>query len=211
MVNVTAEFVRDRKTFLGNKIVLVPEPVDKGNGPRKFWFDEKGGYVALKAGSPGVSEADKSTVNAYWLSWDSTDIKVLDLGAGGDFFFTSHMTGCIFKVLTASAKTPKVAHIPGTMNTSVQLGKEADILAKVPEGDRGASKVLSIADGERHKYRGQSSKAKPGSAFVYGYKDTDGNWSFEAQIVKANLADEFVFKMSLKSSVPKIAPLYEIK
>ena len=217
MTNVTSQFIGDRRTFLNTKIVLVGEPVDKSNGPRKFWFDDKGSYATLKAGSPGASEDDKTTVNAYWLSWDPGRVAPLDVGGGADYFFTSHMTGCIFKVLTASATAPKVAHIPGTMNRSVQLVQEQEIVATIPEVDRAIPKVLSIQGSDQHKYRGQSGrdkhgKPKAGSAFVYGCKDGSGNWTFEAQIVKANLADEFTFKNEVRvNGVPRIANLFEFK
>ncbi len=218
MANVTSEFTSDRKKFLGSKIVLVPDPRDKSNGPRSFWFDESNGYVKLKAGSPASDAADKTTVSAYWLPWETSAIAVLDLAGGADYFFTSEMTGCIFKVLTSSSKTPKVAHIPGTMLPSKQVQGEKELLKNVPEGERATGKgnVLSIAGSETHGYSGQGAKDKdgnisPGSAFVFGFKDADGNWKFQAQIVKANLADENVFKNSLKSAVPRIAELFEFK
>ena len=51
------------------------------------------------------------------------DKKGHDLGKA-DFFFTSHMTNCTFKVLTSNMKTPKVAHIAGTMGSSDKVKKE---------------------------------------------------------------------------------------
>ena len=218
MTNVTSEFTGDRKKFLGSKIVLVPDPRDKSNGPRSFWFDEGNGYVKLKAGSPPGDAADKTTVSAYWLPWDTNAIAVLDLAGDADYFFTSEMTGCTFKVLTAAAKTPKVAHIPGTMIPSKQVNAEKELLKNVPESERATGKgsVLSISGSETHGYSGQDAKDKdgkisPGSAFVFGFKDADGNWKFQAQIVKANLADENAFRNSLKSAVPRIAELFEFK
>jgi hypothetical protein len=220
MPNVTAEFAQQqtRKAFLGSKIVLVGEPRDPSSGPRSFWFDEGNGYVKLKAGSPAADAADKTTVSAYWLPWNPNAIAVLDLAGGADFFFTSQMTGCIFKVLTSSSTNPKVAHIPGTMLTSKQNQAETEILKNVPETDRKSGKggVLSIAGGEEHGYSGQSAKddlgkLNPGSAFVFGFKDENGHWTFQAQIVKANLADENAFRIGLKSGVPRIAELFEFK
>lgn len=217
MANVTAEFTANYKTFLGKKIVFVPEPVDKGTGPRSFWFSEEGGFVTLKAGSPPTDGVDKSSMNAYWLSWETGKISALDLGGGADFFFTSQMTNCTFKVLTKSKTAPKVAHIAGTMGMSDRVNAEKELLKDTAKTNV-SSPVGSVlmAGSPKHEYTGQSGKGMdgrpdPGSAFVFGIKDSSGDWKFAAQIVKANLADERTFALSLKSGVPRIAELFEFK
>jgi hypothetical protein len=217
MANVTAEFTGDYKTFLSKKIVFVPEPVDKATGPRSFWFSEEGGFVTLKAGSPPTDGVDKSSMSAYWLSWETGKIAAFDLGGGADFFFTSQMTNCTFKVLTKSTTAPKVAHIAGTMGSSDQVKAEKELLKDTAKTDvSGPLGSVLKAGHPKHEYTGQSGKDKdgrpdPGSAFVFGIKDSSGNWKFAAQIVKANLADERSFALSLKSGVPRIADLFEFK
>ena len=213
MANVTSAFISDRKGFLETKIVLVPEPQNPGNtGPRTFWFDEAGGVVSLKATAPGGTE--KTTVNAYWLSWKSKNSTVLDVGNEADYFFTSQMTGCRFKVLTAGGKNPKVAHIAGDLSPSQRQKAEDKLLEPIEESARatGTSRRLSVSGSKAHEYTGQvdnKGQEDQGSAFVFGVKDPDNDWKFQAQIVKASLADEFKFKQSLKKgNVPRIAELF---
>ncbi len=214
MGNVTADFVKDPQTFLKDKIVIVPEPANKDNtGPRDFWFSETGGLVSLKAGTPG----DGAKVSAYWLSWASQDATSLVVGGDAGYFFTSQMTGCRFKVLSSDAKKPKVAHIAGDLSKGQRDKKEVALLATVDESVRvaGLGRRLSVSGAKAHEYTGQVDKGKDedhGSAFVFGVKDSDGNWSFKAQIVKANLADQFKFNIARKNGfVPRIAELYEFK
>jgi len=213
MPNVTAEFTENLKEFLDSKIVIVPEPANPGTtGPREFWFSEAGGLVSLKAGKPLAG----ASVSAYWLSWKSKDATVLDVGNEAAYFFTSQMTGCRFKVLT-SGKNPKVAHIAGDLSKSQRQKKEDDLLKTVDEPVRvtGSGRRLSVSGGGEHEYTGQVDKGKDGdhgSAFVFGVKDGDDNWTFKAQIVKANLADEFKLKGAMKQGVvPRIAELFEFK
>ena len=214
MGNVTADFVKDPAAFLKDKIVIVPEPVNKNDtGPRDFWFSETGGMVSLKAGKP----ADGAKVSAYWLSWSSHDATSLVVGGDADYFFTSQMTGCRFKVLSSDAKNPKVAHIAGDLPKSQRDKKELALLATVDESVRvtGSGRRLSVSGAKDHEYTGQVDKGADGdhgSAFVFGVKDGDANWSFKAQIVKANLADQFKLKIACqKGFVPRIAELYEFK
>lgn len=214
MGNVTADFVKDPEAFLKDKIVLVPEPANKNNtGPRDFWFSETGGMVSLKAGKP----ADGAKVSAYWLSWASHDATSLVLDGDASYFFTSQMTGCRFKVLSSDAKKPKVAHIAGDLSKSQRDRKELALLATVDESVRvtGSGRRLSVSGAKEHEYTGQVDKGEDGdhgSAFVFGVRDGDGNWSFKAQIVKANLADQFKLNLSVKKGfVPRIAELYEFK
>jgi hypothetical protein len=216
MANVTADFVKDPETFLKDNIVIVPEPANKDNtGPRDFWFSETGGLVSLKAGKPG----DGAKVSAYWLSWASHDATSLVLDGEADFFFTSQMTGCRFKVLSSDAKKPKVAHIAGDLSKSQREAKEVALLKTVDESVRvtgtGTGRRLSVSGGKTHEYTGQVDKGKDedhGSAFVFGVKDGNADWSFKAQIVKANLADQFKLNIARKNGfVPRIAELYEFK
>jgi hypothetical protein len=214
MGNVTADFVKDPEAFLKDKIVLVPEPANKNNtGPRDFWFSETGGMVSLKAGKP----VDGAKVSAYWLSWASHDATSLVLDGDASYFFTSQMTGCRFKVLSSDAKKPKVAHIAGDLSKGQRDRKELALLATVDESVRvtGSGRRLSVSGAKEHEYTGQVDKGEDGdhgSAFVFGVKDGDGNWSFKAQIVKANLADQFKLSLSVKKGfVPRIAELYEFK
>jgi len=215
MANVTAEFTEDPKTFLEKNIVIVPEPTNPGNsGPREFWFNEDKGLVSLKSGKPAAG----ASVQAYWLSWKSKDATVLDVGNAAGYFFTSQMTGCRFKVLS-SGKNPKVAHIAGDLSKSQRQKKEDALLETVDQSVRvtGSGRRLSVSGGGVHGYTGQVDKGAEGdhgSAFVFGIKDGDDNWTFKAQIVKANLADEFKFKSAYKQGkgfVPRIAELYEFK
>ena len=213
MANVTSGFTGNRTKFLTTYIVFAPEPKDKGSGPRTFWFDEVGGTVTLKAGAPGASDADQTVVNAYWLSWEKKKAVPLDIGNAADYFFTSQMTGCRFKVLTKGAQNPKVAHIAGDLSKTDRNAAETKLLDAIPEANRatGRERRLSVGEGRTHGYTGQTDGAgEDGSAFVYGFKDASNNWTFEAQIVKATLADAFAYKILVqKSGVPRIAPLYE--
>jgi hypothetical protein len=214
MGNVTADFIKGPEAFLKDKIVLVSEPANKDNtGPRDFWFSETGGLVSLKAGKP----ADGAKVSAYWLSWASHDATSLVVGADADYFFTSQMTGCRFKVLSSDAKNPKVAHIAGDLSKTQRDKKEAALLDTVDESVRvkGTGRRLSVSGAKAHEYTGQVDRGANddhGSAFVFGVKDDQGNWTFKAQIVKANLADQFKFNLARKNGfVPRIAELYEFK
>jgi hypothetical protein len=77
---------------------------------------------------------------------------------------------------------------------------------------RASGRRLSVSGSKDHEYTGQvdgKPREDQGSAFVYGVEDSDNNWTFQAQIVEANMADEFKLKQYLKGDVPRIAELFE--
>jgi hypothetical protein len=180
----TSEFASAPEEFLKNKVIMVPEELDKAvtEKPGIYRFKIEPVSRNLYSLELDVKKSDDN-INAYYLPWKTKEATTMDLGSEADFFFTSEMTNCRFTVLMGTTGTPKVAHIAGTLEKSERNTKEKEVF-----GDRKRVRRLSISGAVgagAHSYRGQDNSEVDlrSSAFVFGVRKSDA-WKFYAQIAK---------------------------
>lgn len=200
MSNVTANFVQAPLTFLDTNVVQVSNAAQLGkfnsSGVRFVYFWQ---IAANKVSLKECKESDQQDkIKAYWLPWLTKDVTTLDLSGDADYLFTSQMTDCRFTVLSNDSGPVKVAHLAGTLGKGGRNTKQTELIKEMggPENVRARSLSTSGSTGKtpEHQYTGQRID-NPGSAFVFGLRDTNANtWSFHAQIVKAALIEGFNLK-----------------
>jgi hypothetical protein len=52
-------------------------------------------------------------ISAYWLPWQSQDTVHMDIGDAADYFFTSELNGCQFRVARTAVNTLRIVHVAG--------------------------------------------------------------------------------------------------
>ncbi len=60
-------------------------------------------------------------ISAYWLPWASRATVHLDIGNGADYFFTSELNGCQFRVARTGPATVRTIHVAGDSPNSALL------------------------------------------------------------------------------------------
>jgi hypothetical protein len=219
--SLTTQFVDNITAFLRAKVIVVD--IEEQS------LDESGrlGRFKITAGRRNATllsfQEDNAAegIKAYWLPWQTQMASNMTLGDDADFFFTSELTNCRFSVLDPDPKHPRVAHIAGTLSRPARGAAEA----RVGLVDGGGARVrrLSISEGsdikanrfrpievpKKHDYRGQKGDLSS-SAFVFGYRDSDGNWNFGAQLVRGNMADTGVIKHALAEDLEILNHCYRI-
>ncbi|WP_157658465.1 glycohydrolase toxin TNT-related protein, partial [Burkholderia ubonensis] len=198
-------FMNNPEQFLKSNVIVMDEheQMAEGNVPgiRRFTLiPAQHNAMLLRFQQQGEG------IDAYWLPWASHKATTLTLGDEADFFFTSHLTNCRFCVLARDPANPNVAHVAGDLNSSAQRDKaERDAGFGVGE-DGDLVRRLSISDSrqkrpfgsktvipKKHSYSGQTGLPDShSSAFVYGHRQSDGSWKFDAQVVKGRLTEGFM-------------------
>ncbi|MDB5871799.1 MAG: hypothetical protein JWQ07_1241 [Ramlibacter sp.] len=70
-------------------------------------FDERTKAVTWKS----------SRISAYWLPWKSEDTVSLDIANGADYFFTSELNGCQFRIAPVGNQL-RIVHVAGNYQGS---------------------------------------------------------------------------------------------
>lgn len=62
-------------------------------------------------------------ISAYWLPWESERAVHLDIGDAADYFFTSEINGCQFRVARRGPNTVRTIHVAGnSISTDTRVG-----------------------------------------------------------------------------------------
>ena len=75
-----------------------------------------GGVVASLVGFANRAKAvtwKTNRISAYWLPWLSHQAVQLDIGNGADYFFTSEINGCQFRIARTGVNTLRFVHVAG--------------------------------------------------------------------------------------------------
>jgi hypothetical protein len=214
------QFAEAPEVFLQTNVIVVDEEEQLPNGSGRIQQ-----FKLSKGRQNGIllqfkNEESEDGIAAYWLPWNTDEATTMTLGDEADFFFTSELTNCRFSVLDPDLKRPKVAHVAGTLMGSKRRDA-AEISSNFTETSEVRARRLSISEGKdikgnkwvkskqkKHDYRGQSGDSS--SAFVFGWRDDEGNWKFKAQIVKGNMSNTEVIKNTLAEDLEILNYCYRI-
>ncbi len=115
-------------------------------------------------------------IRAYWLPWKTKKSVPLDIGNDADYFFTSELNGCQFRLAAIDGDQLRAIHIAGdSINSALPEGsqwrcKQGNALVREGGGDKTLSRRLSSSIPF-----GQSGTDRSGAFF--GYQDEDISWT----------------------------------
>jgi hypothetical protein len=115
--------------------------------------------------------ADSTRIRAFWLPWQSKQAVFCDLDDTADYFFTSEMNGCQFRVARTGANTLRAIHVAGdSPSSAIQVGSQwrntqAENLLTAPQ--RLLSRRLTSSAPLGATVPGAQGVASPGSMVGY--------------------------------------------
>ena len=114
--NMKGAFLRNRPITVGMFLNTMPATAGIGEfdiQPRQM----QGGHVyevlQMSLRTKKQSRWKTHAIQAYWLPWQSQQAVSLDIGDQADYFFTSELNGCQFRIARTGNRSLRIVHTAG--------------------------------------------------------------------------------------------------